>query len=114
MDAEGVENMIEDTLAANPGMRETYRAYGRVMHCFESLKRLSIQLESGIDVKSTEEQIERVKNHLKLAHDEVLKCLENEKALRLKLGFPPLDPLIVSQAHEFLKSHGSFELEVVG
>ncbi len=104
--------MIDDTLKANPGMRETYRAYARLMSAWKSLKDMELQVESlrkqgghFDEVLQAEERLSRVDNLLPQIHAEIRQCLENEKQLRIQQGLPPLETKVLNSAEEFLKNH---------
>jgi hypothetical protein len=89
---------MQDILNANPGMSETYRAYGRRLVGEIRLKDLRAERDSlRIDpqanaerLKKIEADIARIERGLEELQQEIAQCLENEDRLRSQNGLPPL------------------------
>jgi hypothetical protein len=88
---------MEEIFRANPGMRETYRAYGHEMHAKDVIgrmhvKRAELLARSDVDGEEVQEQLKQVQETLRKAidalekaHAEIIACLRNEQVLRAQM-----------------------------
>jgi len=90
--------MIQDTLKANPGMRETYRAYGGKMAVEYRIEELRKRREKSLadNVLGKKNQLEcdeklvQLRSRLQEVELEIQRCRENENRLRAQAGMAPI------------------------
>jgi hypothetical protein len=79
--------MIEDILKANPGMRETYRAYARetaLTRRIGELEKKRVSATSKTDRSTIERELSKYREALERAKDEIKRCEEFEKTQQAK------------------------------
>jgi hypothetical protein len=101
---------IEATLDANPGIRETYRAYFRLMHSAARIEEVKKELEklseAGVDKEAliaATQRLKMYKGRMREFHQEAIACLKNEDELRANLGMPPLPSNVINAAGKSLR-----------
>ena len=84
--------MIEDILKANPGMRETYRAYAREKVLSKRIEELELKKRSIAKCSANEQELKQIeveltkyREALEASKLEVKRCLELESAKKKKL-----------------------------